>query len=443
MEKGAVLAKSLTLHQVVFVGLAWMTPMIFFTVYGVAFEASGGLLVPAYLVAFLAIFFTAYSYGMMAKAYPIAGSAYTYTKKAVNPQMGFLVGWALLLDYIFSPIIACLTFGIFLNAQFPAIPVPVWIIGINIILAIVNIVGIKSVARISGFSVLLQIAFIVLLCALVIKDIVGGGGTLVSASTFLHPDMSLSTIFAGAAIICFCFLGFDAITTTAEETINPTKTIPKAIFIIVCIAAALYLSVSYFTKIAYPNFSFHHPDTASMELIKLIGGNLLNAIFIAVLVVAIFTQGVSSVTSVSRFLYALGKEAILPRKVFASIHPRFQTPVLNIVIVSVISLISLFISLDTAVTFVSFGALTAFTFVNISVIAHYYVRNRQRSLGQTFRYLIFPLIGAGFIGWLLTLLSKQTLVLGLVWLSIGFVYLFLRKKLSTNSSRERGSEEIA
>ncbi|MFP3124291.1 APC family permease [Ectobacillus funiculus] len=443
MEKGAVLAKSLTLHQVVFVGLAWMTPMIFFTVYGVAFEASGGLLVPAYLVAFLAIFFTAYSYGMMAKAYPISGSAYIYTKKAVNPQMGFLVGWALLLDYIFSPIIACLTFGIFLNAQFPAIPVPVWIIGINIILAIVNIVGIKSVARISGLSVLLQIAFIVLLCALVIKDIVGGGGTLVSASTFLHPDMSLSTIFAGAAIICFCFLGFDAVTTTAEETINPTKTIPKAIFIIVCIAAALYLSVSYFTKIAYPNFSFHHPDTASMELIKLIGGNLLNAIFIAVLVVAIFTQGVSSVTSVSRFLYALGKEAILPRKVFASIHLRFQTPVLNIVIVSVISLISLFISLDTAVTFVSFGALTAFTFVNISVIAHYYVRNRQRSLGQTFRYLIFPLIGAGFIGWLLTLLSKQTLVLGLVWLSIGFVYLFLRKKLSINSSRERGSEEIA
>lgn len=86
---------------------------------------------------------------------------------------------------------------------------------------------------------------------------------------------------------------------------------------------------------------------------------------------------------------------------------------------------------------------TAFTFVNISVIAHYYVRNRQRSLGQTFQYLIFPLIGAGFIGWLLTLLSKQTLVLGLVWLSIGFVYLFLRKKLFTKSSGERSAEEIA
>jgi len=445
MKENATLAKSLTLYQVVFLGLAWMTPMIYFTVYGVAFQASEGMLVAAYMVAFLAIFFTAYSYSMMAKAYPISGSAYTYTKKAINPQIGFLVGWALLLDYIFSPIIACLTFGIFLNAQFPAIPVYVWIILLNIILAYVNIIGIKSAANVSGFSVLFQIIFIIFFCAFIIKDLLGGAGegTLISMQPFFNPEIPLSAIFAGAALICFCFLGFDAVTTMAEETINPTKTIPRAIFMIVCIAAVLYISISYFSKLAYPAFSFQNPDTASLDLVRLVGGNLLSSVFIAVLIVAIFTQGVSSVTSVSRFLYALGRESVLPNKIFGYVHPRFQTPVINIIIVSIISLLALFINLDTAVTFVSFGALAAFTFVNLSVIAHYYVRNGRRSFKQTFLYLIFPLIGAGFIGWLLTLLDKQTLLTGAIWMGIGFVFLLYKTKLFNTSLPELKAEETA
>jgi putrescine importer len=442
MKETAVLAKSLTLFPIVFLGLAWMTPMIFFTVYGVAFEASGGMLVSAYMVAFLAIFFTAYSYSRMVKAFPISGSAFTYTKKAINPQVGFLVGWALLLDYLFSPIIACLTFGIFMNAQFPSIPIYIWIILLNVILAIVNIIGIKSVSRVSGFSVILQILFIALFCSFMINDLLqgSGAGTLLSIQPFLNADVSISTIFGGSALICFCFLGFDAVTTMAEETINPKKTIPKAIFIIISIAVVLYLSISYFTELAFPNFAFANPDTASFELVKLVGGNLLSSLFITVLIVAIFTQGVSSVTSITRFLYALGRESIIPNKVFGYIHPKFKTPVNNILIVSAISFLAIFINLDTAVMFVSFGALTAFTFVNLSVIAHYYVKERQRSLKHTFMYLVFPLIGAGFIGWLLTLLETRTLLAGGIWLVFGFIYMFLRTRMQSKPLSEFSAE---
>ncbi|MCM3408545.1 APC family permease [Metabacillus sp. YM-086] len=423
--------KSLNLFGVVFLGLAWMTPMIFFTVYGVAFEAAGGMLAAAYVVAFIAIFFTAYSYSRMVKAYPISGSAYTYTKKAINPKMGFLVGWALLLDYIVSPIIACLTFGLFLNAQFPSIPVYVWIILLNVILAFVNIIGIKSVARVSGFSVIFQILFIIFFCAFVTKDIlVGGDGSgLFSFQPFFSSDFSVSTIFSGAALICFCFLGFDAVTTMAEETVNPRKTIPKAIFLIVIIAAVLYISISYLTQLAYPNFTFENGDTASFELIQMVGGNLLSALFTTVLIVATFTQGVSSVTSVTRFLFALGRESILPNKVFGYLHPKYKTPVMNIIFVTIISFFSIAIDLDTAVTFVSFGALTAFTFVNLSVISHYYVKSKMRSAKQTFLYLIFPFVGACFIGWLLTLLEAQTLLIGIAWIVIGFIYIGIRTSM--------------
>ncbi|MCM3443911.1 APC family permease [Metabacillus halosaccharovorans] len=439
------LKKSLNTFGVVFLGLAWMTPMIFFTVYGVAFEAAGGMLAAAYVVAFIAIFFTAYSYSRMVKAYPISGSAYTYTKKAVNQKMGFLVGWALLLDYIVSPIIACLTFGLFLNAQFPSIPVYVWIIVLNLILAFVNIIGIKSVARVSGFSVIFQVIFIVFFCVFVTKDIlIGGDGmALFSMQPFISGDFSIGTIFSGAALICFCFLGFDAVTTMAEETVNPRKTIPRAIFLIVCIAAVLYIAIAYLTEIAYPDFTFVNSDTASAELIQMVGGNLLSAIFTTVLIVATFTQGVSSVTSVTRFLFALGRESILPNKVFGYIHPKFKTPVLNIVFVTMISFFSIAIDLDTAVTFVSFGALTAFTFVNISVIAHYYVRQKQRSIKDTFLYLLFPLVGACFIGWLLTLLERQTLFIGIGWIVVGFIYLGIRTSFLKKPITDVVEEKVA
>jgi putrescine importer len=438
MNNSTGLVKSLKLHQVVFMGLAWMTPMIFFTVYGVAFEASSGMMAAAYVTAFIAIFFTAYSYSLMVKAYPVSGSAYTYTKRAIHPKAGFLVGWALLLDYIFSPIIAILTFGIFMNTEFPSIPVSVWIIAMNIVLAVVNIVGIKSAARVSGLSVLVQIAFILIFCGLVAKDILTGetgASSFFSLTPFMGEHMTMGAVFSGAALICFCFLGFDAVTTMAEETIDAKKTIPKAIFLIVIIAVAMYTAISYLTEIAYPGFTFTNPDNAAYNLVQLVGGNLLSSVFIMVLMVATFTQGVSSVTSISRFLYALGKESVLPGKIFTSIHPKYKTPVANIVLVAVISMAAVFINLDTAVMFVSFGALTAFIFVNLSVIAHYYVKLKKRSLKESFIYLLFPLVGASFIGWLLTLLDKHTLTAGVIWVIVGFFYLFVKSEWT--KARER------
>ena len=430
MDEKITLVKSLKLYQVVFMGLAWMTPMIFFTVYGVAFEAADGMMAAAYLTAFIAIIFTAYSYSRMVKAYPIAGSAYTYTKKAIHPKVGFLVGWALLMDYIFSPIIAILTFGIFMNTEFPAVPIFVWIIVMNIVLAIVNIVGIKSAARVSGISVSIQVGFIVLFCVLIAKDILTGNTTgassLFSLAPFFGDNVQLGAVFTGAALICFCFLGFDAVTTMAEETIDAKKTIPKAIFLIVIIAATMYIAISYLTQIAYPNFTFINADNAAYSLVLMVGGNLLSSIFIMVLIVATFTQGIASVTSVSRFLYALGRESILPKKLFTTLHPKYKTPASNILFVAVISLSAVFINLNTAVMFVSFGALTAFTFVNLSVIAHYYIKLKKRSPIETLLYLVFPLLGASFIGWLLTLLDTHTLTAGVTWLAIGVAYMLIK-----------------
>jgi putrescine importer len=168
--------------------------------------------------------------------------------------------------------------------------------------------------------------------------------------------------------------------------------------------------------------SFQNVDSAGFEVVKLIGGAGLSALFITVLILAIFTQGLSSLASTSRLLYVMGRDSELPKRIFGSLHPKFKTPVINIIIVSLFSLLALVISLETAVKFVSFGALTAFIFVNLSVIAQRFFKQKQRSFKQTLLYLVFPLTGAGFIAWLLSLLDKTALLSGLIWILFGMAY---------------------
>ncbi|UJF33966.1 APC family permease [Paenibacillus hexagrammi] len=424
MTNEVTLRKSLSMYQVVYMGLAWMTPMIYFSIYGIAYENSHGMLTQAYLLAFAAIFFTAYSYGIMSKTYPTSGSAYTYTSKSIHPYLGFLVGWALLLDYFFSPIIACLTFGIYLHAQFPSIPAWIWIVGLNVILAFVNIVGIKFSANISKIFVWIQIVFIAVFCLFLLRNLTGD---IHPMQPLFQSEVPFPSILGGAAIICFSFLGFDTVTTMSEETVESGRTIPKAIMIIIFAASIIYLVPSYLTQLIYPHLSFQDVDSAGFEIVRIVGGAALSSAFITVLILAIFTQGLSSVTSVSRLLYVMGRDSVLPKRVFGSLHPKFQTPVTNIIIVSAISLLALAISLDTAVKFVNFGALTAFFFVNVSVIAKRYGRDKQRSFVQTLKFLILPAVGASFIGYLLLLLDHDALWMGLIWVAAGIVYNGLKR----------------
>lgn len=439
MKQEVTLRQSLTLVQVVALGLAWMTPMIYFSVFGIAYDASKGMITEAYSLSIVAIFFTAYSYSVMAKIFPGSGSSYTYVKKSMHPIPGFTVGWAIMLDYLFSPIIACLTFGIYLNAQFPAIPAYVWIIVLNVVLAVVNIAGIKFSASLSKLFVLFQIIFIALFCGYLIKGLSGVHDVVLP---FSHMDAGLPTLLAGASLICFSFLGFDTVSTLSEETINAKKTIPRAIMLIILIASILYIATSILIQVSYPNLTFNNMDSAGFELMKMVGGATLGAIFTTILIFAIFTQGLTSVTSVSRLMYVLGRDSILPKKFFGALHPKFRTPVNNIILVSIISLLALVISLDMAVKFVSFGALTSFAFVNISVIVECFIKRKQRSLKQTFQYLIFPLIGASFIIWLITLLDTQALLLGCVWLIFGVTYYLIRTRKMRESRTTANANSI-
>jgi putrescine importer len=435
------LKRNLSSSHVVSMGLAWMSPMIFFTSFGVLYEGSRGMLFGAYLLSFIAIFFTAASYGQMAKAFPVSGSAYTYVSKALNPLFGFIIGWAVLLDYIFACIVSVLMFGINLNAQFPSIPYSFWVVSITIVVMIINIIGIQTTANTSKVFVLLQILFILVFCGLLIYISLNNGFTA-GRNPLTNPQgIPLSTIMGGASLVVFSFLGFDSITTLADETKDPRKTIPRAIMVIVLVAGVLYFATSYLIQQVYPNLSFTNPDSAGFELMQMIGGSGLAAFYIFVIVFSILTQAMSSLTTASRLLLVMGQTSLLPKKTFGSVHSKFKTPIFNIVLASLISLTALFISLENAIRFLNFGALTAFLFVNISVVYHFIIRSKQYKLKDFVLRLIFPSIGALFVLYLITLLDSASFLLGSGWLIIGLVYYFIRKKKNQIEVTDLDSKE--
>ena len=429
--KRQTLMRTLTLSQVVYLGIAWNNPMVFFNTYGIATVTSEGVIMGAYIIAFLAIMFTAFSYGKMAKAFPIAGSAYTFTQKSINPQLGFLIGWTIMLDYMLTPMVTCLMSTVFLNAVFPGVPHAMWIILLTATIVIPSILGVKFTASTGKIFVIAQVVFVCIFWILTIKSLLAGegAGTLFSIQPLFNADTDLPVILAGASILCFSFLGFDSLTTLSEETINPEKTIPRAIIVMLLIMGVLYIGSAYLAQLVHPGFSFESTDSAAMEVVYMVGGNLFKSLFVTAVILGNFSSGVAATTSASRVLYAMGRDSVLPKKVFGHIHSRYKTPSTGIIVIGFISLLGIVLTLDQVIKFINFGALIAFASVNLSVIAHYFIRNRKRSTFTDYmRYLFMPLLGAGFTLWLWTHLEFDALILGGIWMAIGLGYLIYMTK---------------
>ena len=137
------LTPHLRLRGVVLFGLAYMAPLIVLGTYGIVADTTSGTVPTAYILATVAMLFTAASYGRMAAEYPVSGSAYTYVRKAIDSRVGFLVGWAVLLDYFFLPMVIWLIGAAYMSAEFPAVPSWVWVLGFIVLTTVLNVLGIR------------------------------------------------------------------------------------------------------------------------------------------------------------------------------------------------------------------------------------------------------------------------------------------------------------
>lgn len=419
------LVRALGLRSLVLFGLAYMTPLIVLGIFGVIASTTAGASASAYLIALAAMLFTASSYGRMAAAYPVSGSAYTYVRRTIDPRAGFLTGWAVLLDYLFLPMVIWLIGAAYLDAQFPGVPGWLWVLGFILITTALNVIGIKVADKANYLLMAFQLLVIGLFVALSVASVVrsSGAGGLVSASPFTGIGAGIGGVTAGAAIAAYSFLGFDAVTTFTEEAIEPRKNMPRAILLIALIGGAIFLVIAYTTQLVHPGGEFADSSSAALEIAKQIGGNLFGAVFLAGLILAQFASGIAAQASASRLLFAMGRDGTLPRSVFGTLSAKFRTPAANLVMVGAVGLLAMFLDVATSTSFINFGAFVAFTLANVSVIVYYF---RYRAAGESrnpLLYVVAPAIGAVITSYLLLQLDTRAIVLGLCWLAVGIVVL--------------------
>ncbi|MGJ7909919.1 APC family permease [Neobacillus sp. LXY-1] len=430
LEK-ATLKRSLGLWAIVGLGLGYMTPTIVFDTFGIVSNETNGVVPLAYLTALVVMLFTAISYGKMVQVFPSAGSAYTYTRETMSPLLGFIVGWAALLDYILLPMVNALIIRIYMVSVFPSVPAWIWVV---IYVAAVTGLNVWSMGKTSSLNSLLVVFEVVLIAAFIVLAFVKlsqgmGQGTILTTEPLFHSNIHLGAILTGATVVCFSFIGFDAVTMYAEEAVDQ-KTLPRAIMLTVFIGGAIFFVCGYFAQALFPDVSnFKVTDDTLPEIGLYVGGQFFKLVFLAGAFAATVASGLASHASVSRLLFVMGRNGVLPKKLFSYVHPKFRTPAFNVILVGVVSLLAIAPSLELISSFINFGALIAFTFVNLSVIAHFVFRHKKYKTGKDiFSYIIMPILGAGTTGILWYNLQADALIGGLVWVAIGLIYLMFQTR---------------
>lgn len=438
-EDSSQLRRVLGLPALVFFGLVYMVPLTIFTTYGIVTEVTGGRAASAYVITLAAMLFTAASYGLMVRRFPVSGSAYAYTSQAFGPNVGFLAGWSLLLDYLFLPMINYLLIGLSMNIAFPEVPAWVFVISAIALVTVLNVMGITSLARANNFIVVAQLIFIVVFVAMAVRGLSGEPVDLLRPLLGDDSQPGVAPLMAGAAILCLSFLGFDAVSTLAEEARDAKRMVPRAIMLTTLVAGALFFVLSYVSQLVFPATTFADAEAAANDVMLAAGGQFLASFFTAAYVAGSLGSALVSQAAVSRIFYAMGRDKVLPNRFFGKLS-RYGTPANAALMVSAISLVALVISLELLASLISFGALVAFSAVNLAVIrTHLFDASQPKNL---LLHGLVPLIGLSLTLWLWTSLSSTTLTLGISWFAVGLVYLliltrgFKRKVILANLAKE-------
>lgn len=429
------LSRELSLGKLLFFGLSYINIMGAFTFYGIVTGMTQGMFALAFLIATIAMLFTAYSYSQMSKAFPISGSVYTYTQRSMNSWIGFLVGWTVLMDYVVLPAVNFILVGLYLNVLIPSVPVWVFSLITIIVTTLLTIRGVGVSASTGGIITIVGLAFLAAMLVFLIRWLLTGegAGTLLDISGFATAEalgnVGWGGIFAACALLALCFLGFDAITTFTEEAKNPRKTVGRAILLSVLLTGVLYTTLAYLAQLSWPAawMEIENADTGVTELIEMVAGPVMAFVFTVLYIAGCFGSGIASQSAGARLLYTMGRDGVLPRKL-SYVLPGYKTPVVAILVIAVLSCVSLFTDLMGITSIINFGGLLAFTMVNLCVVAHYYVRERRRGPWDTVKYLIVPLVGAAIALLIWANLDSLAMVIGGSWIALGIVWLGVQTK---------------
>jgi putrescine importer len=420
----------LKLRDLIFYGVIVITPIAPVPIYGVAQQLSHGHVILSLLLAGIAMMLTAFSYGRMANLYPCAGSAYVYVGRGLNPHLGFIAGWTMTLDYLVLPIVAIIQVCLAMERLLPTVSYAGWVMICAMAITVLNLRGVRTTAR---TNIVLLIAMAVVIGAflfLAVRYLLGlhGIGGLLSSRPLYDPaTFNLRAMATATSFAALTYIGFDGLTTLAEDVENPKRNVPLAT-VAVCLFTALFSCLLvYLAQLIYPDYhALTDIETAFMDVTRQVGGEPLFQGMGVVIVLSSFGAALAGEVAASRVLLAMGRDRVLPEKIFARLDSETDTPTANIVLISLVALIgSLLLDLEHAGEVLNFGALLGFMGVNLAAFKQCYLlkeRSRRRLLADA----IAPLTGFAFCGAIWLYLPVPAKVLGAVWLGLGFAYYSLR-----------------
>jgi len=423
---GPHLQRVLSLGDLFWYGIVAVTPSAPATVFGLADIESRGHVVVTILAGMVAMVLTAISYGRMASLYPSAGSAYTYVSRGIHPYIGFATGWAMLLDYIVIPLF-CVIYGtLALQRALPWLP---FFAGSALFaggITMLNLRGIRATAR--NNQILLFLMFTVLGAFLIFAVrylwMRQGFTGLFSFAPFYNPaTFSVRRIAPTTSFAALTYLGFDSVTTLAEEVKNPRRNVLLAA-VGVCLFTGLFGGLLvYFGQLAWPDYnSFRNPETAFIDVTGRVGGPLLLQATAMMLVVANIGAGLTAQVGAARLLFGMGREKVLPPRIFARLHPVHNTPDINVILIGIVAFLGAqFMSYELTAEVLNFGAFLGFMGVNAAVFWQYGVRSPAGHRRNPIFDMILPFLGFLFCGVIWWGLASPAKIAGSAWLVVGII----------------------
>ena len=433
------LRRVLGLWDLIFYGLVLIQPIAAVPLFGVAQQLSLGHAVTTVLIGAVPMLFTAISYGRMAALYPAAGSAYTYVGRGINPHAGFAAGWAMFLGYLVLPLINVIYVAVTIQREFPGISYVAGAAGFAALITGLNLAGIRWTARANQLLLVFMCGVIGIFLVLAVRYLLHnqGWGGLGSLQPIYNPHtFSFRTIGTATSFAALTYIGFDGLTTLAEDVHNPRRNVLLAIVAVVLLTALFSGTQCYLAQRVWPQYwtcsqpagpgpCFPDPDTAFMDVCQRVGGMLLYHGMWIVLIVASFGSGLTGQVGAARILFGMGRDQVLPRKLFSYLNPRRNTPVVNIALIGVLSFVfALLLNRDgrgyeVGGEILNSGALMAFMGVNLAAFWQYYLRKQE---GRDRRFLTdaaIPLFG--FVSCLAIWLNLPALAMtvGAGWLLAG------------------------
>ena len=428
------LRRTIGLTDLLFYGLIFMVPIAPFAIFGQVFQASDGMPALAYLVGAVALVFTAASYAQMVKAFPLSGSVYAYTGRSLGAPIGFLTGWAILLDYILVPGLLYLVASVAMNSTISSVPVWAWLlifIGAN---TLINLRGIRMTADFIKVMIVAEIGVLLLFLSVGIWAIADGKGRHFSFSPLFHSQhFSWALIFGAVSVAVLSFLGFDGISMLVEESTGGSREVGRAMKGALLLAGLLFIAQVWVAALLVPDpaglIANGDPNgVAFYNAAAVAGGNWLSKTTSTATAVSWgLADTLVAQVAIARLLYAMARDKQLPR-FLSKISLKHSVPTNATLLVAGLStglgIWGIYGTHDDGIgeltNMVNMGALIAFLMLHVSVVVHYLVRNKSR---DWLNHLVMPVIGAAVL--IAVVVNAHILAqkVGGIWIGVGVLIL--------------------